>query len=526
MKTRIKPEKKSTDISHQTLKAGIDLQPRAFETSEPDTLQSGPASNSFKFGEVPIARSELLDIQRKPSSLPHLSVADSSATKTQVIQRRPNITGDDLTLSKWKSFSSLGLLYKRSTALKEIDQAVSSFEQQADIVLTDDTYSDKMDALNQIDGAIISWKRTKKTNPNEAESSAVSKRLAYVDQLAAIVAEKKKQLSVAAFPDEYSQLAVFSEGSMTDDSGKFVGESAKAYEDYRKQIEKKRSKARTQTALDARIRVAMLTERVKEAHKEMQEKRKAKGDEGTQVVGLFTAQEWYFKHPGTPFDQTDKQTIVQAFQALSAQCRDMVIVPGSIVWSQGAEDSLELRNTAVAFMNGKKLHETNKRSEGFDIDGYKQVDPKTGRSVAASKEEWAANWRRGGGIMSGDGGTDNVATDAALFNVGPLSFSLEICADHGSARALKDMQERQIQPANGAHVQILVSHGATLMNGSSAMRPDGVGVATDGIKYSDRLGGVRKVYQGGPISDGSLKKEANKTVDLSKLFMGIYDLPE
>lgn len=436
---------------------------------------------------------------------------------------------------RWKK-DSKRFGHKRSTELKAIDAALAAWNAQKD----DDTVENatKIDLLSAVHEAIRAWKSTKSQKEIDIFKSM---RIADVNRLEDEVEQERLRIEasiatgipVSEIRDDYTDLAVFSAGSMTDNSGAFVGASADEYAATKQQLLDE-----GKAATDADIRIAMLAAKVREAYQRMQEEQEnlTEEDDDAQAIGLFTAQEWFFKRPGTPFRESDKQKIVNAFLSLSSECTDMLIVPGSIVWSQGRGDNTRLRNTAVAMMNGQLLKQTNKRSYGFDYDGYVRRDANTGRGVRADKDRRMGDWQRGGGIDIAKGDPTgefgiSAAGDSTQFEVGNLTFSLEICADHGAKRALQDMNHRNAFPNGGAHVQVLVSHGAELTPYGSVLREGGIGVSNDGSdqgknkKTGVESGGVRSVYQEGlDVSDISTQYTAK--ADLSRLFMGMYELPE
>ena len=441
-------------------------------------------------------------------------------TQRKVIQRA--IPSDQQWKKRSKRFG-----YSRSAALITVDNALQAWNARA----PDASSATQIQLLSKIHDAIQAWKNTKEMDEDE---NVQSMRIADVhfleDEIEKVRVGIEKgttqslDLAAGGIPHNFSDLSVFSTGSMIAESGAFMGESEQEY-----LAVKARLQEENKASSEADIRIAMLTAKIQEAYAKLNQESARLGPT-KQIVGLFTAPEWYFKQPGTPFRESDKLKIGNAFQSLSASCQNMVIVPGSVVWRKGRGDTAELRNTAMAFMNGSKLHEINKRQEGFDTRGYYRRDENKDRDAAKRMQEW----KRGGGVDAVKGGPTgpegiSVQDAPSLFDVGSLTFSLEICADHGAKRALMDMTKRGVKP-QGAHVQVLISHGAELMETGSVLRDGGIAVSTDATdlgtnKLGEKVGGVRNVYQGGMDAATNRRARYEKKVDLAQLFMGTYQLP-
>jgi len=179
----------------------------------------------------------------------------------------------------------------------------------------------------------------------------------------------------------YTHAAVSTFGVELAASGEFAGASLDHYNEITKSLRKKVSKSTKERA----VRLAMLEEKIRSAWQRLRNTQLAVSDqartEGTgppRVLGVFTAPEWFFKRPYQPFDSADKHVITGHIAALSAELPHLLIVPGSILWAEGAGDDLALRNTTVAFLDGRLLRELDKHANLQDTDSYfRSKDPKT-----------------------------------------------------------------------------------------------------------------------------------------------------
>ena len=142
--------------------------------------------------------------------------------------------------------------------------------------------------------------------------------------------------------------------------------------------------------------------------------------------------------------------------------------------------------------------------------------------------------RRAGGFIDGEGmnrpGGFADPTNASVFNVGSLTFSVEICAEVGEA--WKELQARGMdQQQEGPHVQILVSHGSALRSSAEARRPSGIGLLSDSNfrykqeedEYADA--GIRQAFKSGAKFN---PKTATKSIEgsnkLNEMYLGTYNV--
>lgn len=361
------------------------------------------------------------------------------------------------------------------------------------------------------------------------------------------------QRAPSAIRDDYSDAAVFSAGSMMDDEGNFAGPSLEAHDATRAQMIEEGA-AVTERA----IRIRMLADKVRQAYTRKQEEQArlvgANADRQVNVLGVFTAPEWFFKKPGTPFSKADKDAIVEAFRALSETCTEMLIVPGTIVWVEGGGGIFAKRRKmyghAPVLLNGHVVKMHQKMLNAADTQGYfgstradsqdsKTYKAQAGGGGAKSTTEMPTGkaeraYFRGQAARTSDIHGTRVTSDSSLFDVGNLNVSLEICGDHSSTGRAKAEKAARGDGDPGAHIQIVVSHGASFTKNRSVLRPGGIGVGNDGGEGTDSLSGVvteqkgtREVWQKGEDNrfGANPNERAMGEADLDRLHMGTYRLP-
>ena len=298
--------------------------------------------------------------------------------------------------------------------------------------------------------------------------------------------------------EDYTHMDVYGYASSMDNEGNFTGDSAEE----RKRVRKANKSGIFKTKPgELKTRILMLEEKILEAYRTMTSK---KDETDGQVLGVFTAPEWFFKRPGKPFSASDKETMEGAFKALSDKCPEMMLIPGSIMWAAGSGSKARMHNTAMVFLNGAKIKEHNKHGNMGDTDGYSE-NKKKAYEKASEEDE----------------------TDTK-FNVGNLSMSLEICGDHSSDSRARKEDASGKTASGGVDVQIIISHGAGYSAGGKAIREGGIVVSNDGANPTHRSGekkgqqieeelGVRRVHENGA---GKATKQRVGKDDMSELRVG------
>jgi hypothetical protein len=267
----------------------------------------------------------------------------------------------------------------------------------------------------------------------------------------------------------------------------------------------------------------MLSQKINEAKQHMLDN---PAPDGEKNLAVLTAPEWFFMKPEQPFSEIDKRTIITKVRALSANVPDMVIIPGSILWSglNGAGNKM-IKNTAISVMNGNLLHEVDKYSEGLDIKPYVarvQSESDPNRTIADTKDltRKENQWKGGGGIVSTDKDTSQVQnnTQSSMFNVGAVTFSVEICADYNNKRAKQELAAKNMDVASeGVHVQVIVSAGAPPNENNRSSRKDGLNIT------NDASADLRGLYNDG--FDNAKNRKGRSQGSDGDLFVGNQKLP-
>ncbi len=371
--------------------------------------------------------------------------------------------------NQWKTASGLRRMSVRTAELKAVDAALAEYNRAKALPATTDEI--RLDLLSDLAEKIQTWQRTKAEYTGGPPDSAKAGSAA---QLATEVEQERRGLTltlrggIEAGPEprtDYQDVSVYQAGAMISETGAFTGPSA---------AERERVAAglRQAVAKEADVRIAMLREKINAAYQQF----KQQGADEDRVA-LFTAPEWFFKRPGTPFTRADRDKIVNAMLSLSSASPGMLIVPGSVVWGEGGDAGMVLRNGTVAVMNGRIIHETTKQTESADVRGYHP-------SPAELRPGNHAGAALGDQLRERFEGAERSATDTTAFALGNLSVSLEICVDHDKKRALEEMKERG---GPRPHLQILISAGSRL--GKSVVRDHGIGVSNDGLDLSGEVEG-------------------------------------
>ena len=288
---------------------------------------------------------------------------------------------------------------------------------------------------------------------------------------------------------DYSHLSVFNLGAALKDTGEHdEGDQ-------------------TPDSFDGRL--AALADFVAQAAERMKKEQTGEKDEPTRVLGVITAPEWFFKRPLKPFSKSEKSTLQKYVKNLSNSYRELLIIPGSIVW----EDGKAIRNTTFAYLNNKLLRELDKQSDGGDVVGFY---PTSGESKKKKQSKAEGRYQKGFGRKIEAGG--NVPGGSSFFQAGNIRFSLEICKDHIEGRAKQEQTLNSSAPKSGVDVQILISHGSNIRQPSDVTRPGGIIVRNDA-----QTGGVTReirrnlgeVVQGGSGAQINAREVLSSVKDAS-----------
>ena len=411
---------------------------------------------------------------------------------------------------EWERSSSR-TLRKRSPQLKEIDSAVGEYHKALQTAA--DNYAKRTALTTNLLDKIQKWQETK-TVVGEVKSiraSVVAElKNETVKEQDAIKDEKERAQALATsgllatqqnakFRPE--RVAIYSAGMLLNNDGSFAGATEQEYQAHKSAL--------GEGSKEADIRLALLKTKLDQAYKEFIYNKA----QDNKVLGIFTAPEWLFKKPGVSFTQEDKLYIEEKCKEYSTNYRDMLIVPGSTVWTKGDGDAMELRGTALALLNGELVHETHKQRMLGDEDGY-------------DKKQMAGAWEK----------AKQTDKDSSLFMVGNRLIALEICGDHGQLRANEE-QAATYGSDTGTDIHILVSKGAKLAKTFVTLKDGGIGVANDASTHSSGNAGVRTVFSAGIRKSNQAGSRSShlysdckentfsKPEQLNTLYMGTYQLP-
>lgn len=343
-------------------------------------------------------------------------------------------------------------------------------------------------------------------------SSQVGVALANPDAVDTEVDPSSPEVTRAAEAAAYTHLDVTTVNPKIASDGAFVAEWG---EEARRVMADLDAKGLPANEVDARIK--MLETRLAEAYARAKSIEEGLLDAGTsvKVMGLFTAPEWFFKNPGTPFTVEDRDKVYESFKNLSAQYQDMVIMPGTIVWRDKGSGKFRsllpggreatMANTSPVMLNGELVDESNKWLNAGDTEGYddavameKEMPEKYGgklpKKSTANQRNIEYGRGRGKQSMEGEVATTSVEGDSTFFEAGGVSFSREICGDHSSGRRARSDLGAQERPAD---VHVLLSHGAAYNPRGAPVGQGGIGVHNNAQDGSlDPVGGQQMDSQG------------------------------
>lgn len=413
--------------------------------------------------------------------------------------------------SDWKKQSSTN--YRRSPKLEAIDKAVGAYHQVAA-----DNYVSRIGLSKQLLEKIRDWRESKLVDgrPSSVRLTAVEGLRAKVEAEQQKLEAEKLRLAQQRFANlSPEKVAVYSMGVLLDNDGNFIEESKQAYD-------KKKSTLET-PGDEIAIRLALLEDELRLAHAKLEQK----SGFGKQTIGLFTMPEWAFKQPGTPFSEQEKLRIQAACLAFSEKYPNMLLVPGSTVWTKKGYDGPELRATASVFFNGELIHETHKQNMIGDASGYLEE----GSNKRQMENKWRGAWDRAA----------EKHQDSCFFRLGNRLLALEICGDH--MRASKEHHSSSTLTED-ADIHILVAKGMGFSSHHVNLREGGIGVANDASVSPAENGkpsasGIRTVISGqgrikhsgsGPLfweqkGQPVTKRQYTQASELASSYLGTHKLP-
>jgi len=190
-------------------------------------------------------------------------------------------------------------------------------------------------------------------------------------------------------------------------------------------------------------------------------------------VQILLSSEWYFRMPGRPYTQAERDAIVNDLRALSRKYPEWLIVPGSIYWSPDNQTLATIRvyNQAVALFCGEVIKSRTKR-ESHDIDSDLGV---------RAKERWGPDWSdaNGGPVIPDPVAITAESREPAIFDLKGRDYCVEICRDQWVGDAVKGYLNHAANNT-GADIYLFTSNGTTWQSEFCPARNNGIAVWCDG----------------------------------------------
>jgi hypothetical protein len=284
-----------------------------------------------------------------------------------------------------------------------------------------------------------------------------------------------------------------------DNFGEFTGEGFQDEEAQTRKTLAKRLEVKEKRVPPGDVRIEMLVPRLQQA-----EQRRARASVGGHnVLGVFLGPEWYFKKTPEPYTVGERDAILDRLVDISGAYPKLLIVPGTIVFRD--EEQGELGNFAPVFYAGALVTMQSKFGNLGDTLGYgdsKSDESHIAKIHGGTREDASTvtefNFEYGAY-------RDKHKSESRFFQIDNVRVSLEICGDHG--KAIQEIAARApFGPGQGAHVQLVVAHGAGLKPGSMTTPVGGHSYLADADAGSaDAEYGVGKVWQGGAYANSAYR---------------------
>jgi hypothetical protein len=278
-----------------------------------------------------------------------------------------------------------------------------------------------------------------------------------------------------------------------DDFGEFTGAAFEKEEARtRKALAKQRGVKKEKRIPPGDVRIEMLVPRLQQA-----EQRRARASAaGHNVLGVFLGPEWYFKKAPEPYTVEERDAIIDRLSAISSTYPKLLIVPGTIVFRDDARG--ELGHVAPVFYAGALVTMPSKFDNAGDTTGYGPKGEADEGHMAVTHGGRAAVGSVSQANLEYGAYRDAHKGESRFFQIDNVRFSLEICADVG--RAVDEIANNApFGPGQGAHVQIVVAHGAGLLGGQQTTPAGGHSYLTDAQTTAgpDAEYGPTEVWEGG-----------------------------
>jgi hypothetical protein len=186
-------------------------------------------------------------------------------------------------------------------------------------------------------------------------------------------------------------------------------------------------------ALDARINLAL-----GEIDKAWRHNRAQAGPgvDPSEVLLVYLGPEWYFRRPDRPYTREERDHAMSIFAAASKLYPGMLIMPGTLIsadYAAGAFD--KLTNTGFAVYDGRIVKQIDKSQDAGDTTG----------------------------LVGGQAFGGAPAGQSSIFSVENLRIAMDICADHDTARTLKELQSTHgvdaLSAGHGVDIHLVAAAG-------------------------------------------------------------------
>jgi hypothetical protein len=174
------------------------------------------------------------------------------------------------------------------------------------------------------------------------------------------------------------------------------------------------------------------------------------------ILSVFVGPEWFFGFVRV-YNSDQKAEVIDAVLGASAAYPEMLIIPGTILWSP---DDKGILNTLPVAKGGTLLREQSKKHWGGDSGPDSQfigVDHKNRKKWVRSEDE------------------------SPFLDLGNLKIAIDICQDHDMAQAKQNMYT-SARPGSGVDLHLVVSAGQSLNDFAMVSDIGGYGLSSDAAR--------------------------------------------
>ncbi|MCK5022829.1 MAG: hypothetical protein KAS04_01515 [Candidatus Aenigmarchaeota archaeon] len=206
-------------------------------------------------------------------------------------------------------------------------------------------------------------------------------------------------------------------------------------------------------------------------------------------LNIFVAPEWCFqkehnkqKEGATFHTSNDLALIIKGMKDVSSQHPNLLIIPGSVIWSIPDSTRGEIvYNTVFVFYAGNLLHTYHKSDWGGDT--YRPGTFATTMKIEGVASAWGNILRSSYGIKKG-GKTKNVQTNSHFFECRGLLIGVEVCADHIGGMMRKEYIDKW-KNGKGIDLHIIVACGMSPSSEKVVAKKGGYIIACEGFYDND-----------------------------------------